>query len=85
MHYELGGYKPADIDIAAAFDIDRRKVGRPPKEAVFANQTAQKVFNQGDSDYPVTLQMGEILDGISQHIKDYPEERRFIAAADKTV
>ena len=24
--------------------------------------------------------MGEILDGISQHMKDYPEKRRFVAA-----
>ena len=27
MHYELGGYRPADIRVVAAWDIDRRKVG----------------------------------------------------------
>ena len=83
MHYELGGYKPADIDIVAAFDIDRRKVGRPLKEAVFAKPNCTKVFNKEIPDYPVTVKMGEILDGISQHMKDYPEERRFIAADKK--
>lgn len=28
MHWEIGGYKPYDIEIVAAFDIDRRKVGK---------------------------------------------------------
>jgi len=27
MHWEIGGYKPTDIDVVAAFDIDQRKVG----------------------------------------------------------
>jgi myo-inositol-1-phosphate synthase len=26
MHYDLGGYRPADIEVACAFDIDARKV-----------------------------------------------------------
>ena len=27
MHWEIGGYKPGDMQVVAAFDIDRRKVG----------------------------------------------------------
>jgi myo-inositol-1-phosphate synthase len=27
MHWDIGGYKPSDIEVAAAFDIDKRKVG----------------------------------------------------------
>ncbi|MGD8341980.1 MAG: inositol-3-phosphate synthase, partial [Desulfobacterales bacterium] len=27
MHWEIGGYTPADIEVVAAFDIDKRKVG----------------------------------------------------------
>ena len=42
MHYDLGGYRPADIDIVAAFDIDKRKAGRPLKEAVFAEPNCTK-------------------------------------------
>ncbi|MDP1758612.1 MAG: inositol-3-phosphate synthase, partial [Thermodesulfovibrionales bacterium] len=83
MHYNLGGYRPADIDIVAAFDIDKRKVGRPLKEAVFAEPNCTKIFNKKLHNYPVTVQMGEILDGISQHMKDYPEKRRFVAADKK--
>lgn len=27
MHWTIGGYKPGDIEVVAAFDIDKRKVG----------------------------------------------------------
>ncbi len=27
MHWDLGGYRPKDIKVVAAWDIDRRKVG----------------------------------------------------------
>ncbi|MBW2016005.1 MAG: inositol-3-phosphate synthase, partial [Deltaproteobacteria bacterium] len=27
MHWDIGGYRPGDIDVVAAFDIDKRKVG----------------------------------------------------------
>lgn len=83
MHYELGRYKPADITVVAAFDIDRRKVGRPLKDAVFAKPNCTMVFNKNLPDYPVTVKMGEVLDGVSQHMKDYPEDRRFIIADKK--
>jgi myo-inositol-1-phosphate synthase len=33
MHWEIGGYKPSDIEIVAAFDIDKRKVGKDISEA----------------------------------------------------
>ena len=36
MHQNLGGYLPENIQVVAAFDIDRRKVGRPLEEAVLA-------------------------------------------------
>lgn len=80
MHYDLGGYKPSDIEFVAAFDIDRRKVGRPIKEAIFAKPNCTKVFNPGTTDYPVKVQMGEVLDGVASHMKDYPDERRFIVS-----
>ncbi len=83
MHYDMGGYKPQDIKIVAAFDIDRRKVGRPLKEALFAKPNCTKVFNKNLQNCKVAVSMGEILDGISQHMKDYPDERRFIPSEKK--
>ncbi len=35
MHWEIGGYRPGDIEVVAAFDIDVRKVGKDVSEAIF--------------------------------------------------
>jgi myo-inositol-1-phosphate synthase len=83
MHYNLGGYKPDNIKFVAAFDIDQRKVDSPLKEAVFAKPNCTKVFNKNLPDFPVTVMMGNVLDGVSPHMKDYPEVRRFIVARKK--
>ncbi len=37
LHEDVGGYRIEDILPVAAFDIDRRKVGKPLHEAVFAS------------------------------------------------
>ena len=36
LHWDLGGYKPTDIEVVAAYDIDRRKVGKDLSEAIFS-------------------------------------------------
>ena len=36
MHTTMGGYGPGAVEVVAAFDVDRRKVGRPLHEAAFA-------------------------------------------------
>ncbi len=35
MHWDIGGFKPYDIEVVAAFDIDKRKVGKDVAEAIF--------------------------------------------------
>jgi myo-inositol-1-phosphate synthase len=87
MHYDLGGYLPQDIAVAAAFDIDVRKVNKPLGEAIFAKPNCTKVFCVNNS-IPsaaemVTVQMGEVLDGVAPHLADYPDDRRFIVADQK--
>ena len=83
MHYNLGGYTPGDIKVVAAFDIDKRKVGKSLKEAIFARPNCTKVFHKDLPDYPVTVQMGPVLDGVSEHMADYPEDDSFIVADEK--
>jgi len=83
MHLDLGGYKPWDIEAAAAFDIDRRKVGKPLKEAAFAKPNCTKVICSDLNDSGVVVSMGEVLDGYSEHMKDYPEDRIFVVADKK--
>jgi myo-inositol-1-phosphate synthase len=84
MHYDLGGYVPADIEFVAAFDIDRRKVDKPLKEAIFAKPNCTKIIYKDLHDFPVTVMMGNVLDGVSKHMRDYPEDRSFLVARKKT-
>ena len=83
MNYELEGYTPADIVPVCAFDIDKRKVGRPLKEAMFALPNCTKPIYQNFLDSQFTVQMGEPLDGVSSHMSDYPESDRFVVSDKK--
>ncbi|RLB05984.1 MAG: inositol-3-phosphate synthase [Deltaproteobacteria bacterium] len=83
MHWEMGGYLPGDIEIVAAFDIDKRKVGRPLHEAIFAPPNCTKVIWDDMPPSQVIVQMGPILDGFSEHMKDYPEHKTFVLADEK--
>ena len=40
MHWDIGGYKPSDIEVVAAFDVDERKVGKTIDEALKINAKA---------------------------------------------
>jgi myo-inositol-1-phosphate synthase len=84
MHYSLGGYRSYDIEFVAAFDVDKRKVGRPLKEAVFAKPNCTKEYFRELPDFPVMVKMGAVLDGVSKHMTEYSDDRRFIAASKKT-
>src|SRR3989338_4705744 len=64
MHNVLGGYKISDIEFVAAFDIDRRKVGKDLAEAVFAPPNCTIKFSEVPM-WNVTVQKGPVLDGIS--------------------
>ncbi|KUK00848.1 MAG: Myo-inositol-1-phosphate synthase, partial [Methanobacteriaceae archaeon 41_258] len=43
MHWDIGGYKPEDIEVVAAFDVDKRKVGKDLSEAIFAPPNCTKI------------------------------------------
>ncbi len=83
MHLDLGGYRPWHIEVAAAFDIDRRKVGKPLREAIFAKPNCTKVLFSNFSDPGVTVSMGQVLDGFSDHMKEYPEARTFLVSDER--
>jgi myo-inositol-1-phosphate synthase len=83
MHYDLGGYKPEDIEVACAFDIDVRKVGRPLEVACFALPNNTVTIWRDLPDYGVQVDMGEIHDGVAPHMAEYPPERTFVPAREK--
>ncbi len=83
MHHEINGFRPHNVEVVAAFDIDKRKVGRPLGEALFAKPNCTKVFKPLKRDTGVRVQMGEPLDGVASHMADYPAERTFIVSEKK--
>ncbi len=78
MHYDLGGYKPQDIKVVSAFDIDRRKVGKDVTEAIFALPNCTKVFCHDVPPTGVITHMGRIMDGYSGHMNHYDEKYTFV-------
>jgi len=80
MHPSLGGLRPGDIDVVAAFDVDRRKVGRPLEEAIFAKPNNTMRFQPSLPASGVTVQMAPVLDGVAPHMDDYPEDEAFRSA-----
>jgi len=78
MHWEIAGYKPYDIEVVAAFDIDRRKVGKDVNEAIFQRPNCTAVFYEEMPRTGVAVRMGRILDGFSDHMKDYEDEYTFV-------
>ncbi|MBW1806249.1 MAG: inositol-3-phosphate synthase [Deltaproteobacteria bacterium] len=77
MHFNINGYRPGDIEVVAAFDIDRRKVGHDVHEAIFADPNCTTVFCSDLPPSGVIVRMGNILDGVADHMKDYPEKNAF--------
>lgn len=78
MHWDIGGYTPDAINVVAAFDIDRRKVGLDVHQAIFSPPNCTKVFCHAMPDSGTLVQMGCILDGVSEHMLTYEAHRTFL-------
>jgi myo-inositol-1-phosphate synthase len=66
----MGGYKPSDIKVVAAFDVDERKVGKDLSEAICEKPNCTINFQ----DVPfmnVEVVMGPLLDGVPDHLKKF--------------
>ena len=42
MHYDLEEYQPGDMDFVAAFDVDKRKSGKPSPKPSLPSRTARQ-------------------------------------------
>ena len=82
MHWTIAGYSPADIEVVAAFDVDRRKVNQPLNRAIFAKPNCTKVFCSDIPESPVKVRMGRILDGLAGHMSEYDPDRSFQSASE---
>ena len=77
MHARIGDWGPSDIEVVAAFDIDRRKVGKRVEEAIFAKPNCTTVFRSALPVSDVVVRMGPVLDGVAPHMADYPDDEAF--------
>jgi myo-inositol-1-phosphate synthase len=77
MRHSIGGYTCGDIEFVAAFDVDRRKVGHPLEQAIFAKPNCTRIFQSVLPVSNVIVQMGPVLDGVAPHMSDYPDDAAF--------
>src|SRR5437868_10491995 len=82
MHRQVGTYKPDDIEVVAAFDIDRRKVGLDVSKAIFAPPNCTKVFCERISLTGAIVKMGCVLDGFGTHMQGH-DSIRILVSFDK--
>ncbi|MDQ1230777.1 MULTISPECIES: inositol-3-phosphate synthase [unclassified Sphingomonas] len=80
MHWDLGGYRPSDIKVVAAWDVDTRKVGKDVAEAIFAKPNCTAIFCETIETTGATVRMGKILDGVAEHMAEYQDDRTFLLA-----
>jgi len=84
MHQVIGNYKVNDIEVVAAFDVDKRKVGFDVSEAIFAKPNCTKVFYPNVPKMGVKVMMGKILDGVSEQMIEYPDkDKTFVLSESK--
>ena len=69
MNVNLGGYHVRDIEVAAAFDVNAKKVGRDVAEAVWAEPNNTFRFAEV-APTGVEVMRGRTLDGIGQYLRD---------------
>jgi len=69
MHVNFGGYHVRDVKFVAAFEVDKRKIGKDLAEAIFAEPNCCAKF----ADVPplgVKVSPGPILDGAAEHMRE---------------
>jgi myo-inositol-1-phosphate synthase len=65
-------FSPQDIEISAAFDIDKRKVGKPLSEAIFAKPNVVPQYTKVNTQ--ITVLRGPTLDGNKGSLSNIIEE-----------
>ena len=72
MHNKIGDYKIEDIEVVAAFDVDKNKVGKDLSEAIFCDPNNTIKFAEVPKS-GVVVQMGSVQDGIGQYTEHLVE------------
>lgn len=89
MYADIGGYGAGDIEFVCGFDVDRRKVNHPLKEALRAKPNCamdhvKEILDDGPTacvEKGAMVYSGPELDGIAPWMLDYPEDVSFRTGA----
>jgi len=73
MHVDVGGYRPGDIEVVAAFDVADGKVGRDVADALLAEPNNTQVFAEVPRS-GVVVQRGPTLDGLGKYLREMIDE-----------
>lgn len=73
MNPMIGRYHVADVEIACAFDINAKKVGRDLSEALLATPNNTRTFADMP-EFGVPVERGRTLDGLGVYLRDEIEE-----------
>ena len=69
MHTVLGGYRISDIELVAAFDVNKTKVGKDVADAIHAPPNNTFVFAKVKK-LGVKVNNAKVLDGVGKYLKD---------------
>lgn len=75
----IGGYKPEDIEIVCAFDIDERKIGNKIENAIYSKPNCTYQIMERVKNTNLVLS-APVLDGYPLLMDSYPEEDRFLVS-----
>jgi myo-inositol-1-phosphate synthase len=68
MHQTIGNYEVGDIEFVAAFDIDKRKIGKDLSKAIFEKpNNAVRIANVPK--LGVVVEKGPVLDGVGDYLR----------------
>ena len=73
MHVNLGGYHVSDINFVAAFDVDKKKVGKDLAEAIFTSPNNTFKFTEVPAT-GVKVQRGMTHDGLGKYLSEIIEK-----------
>jgi len=83
MHWDIGGYTPGDIEVVAAFDVDKRKVGQTIDKAIFAQPNCTTVFQKDIPKTETKVSMGQVSVGVAEHMKNFEDKYTFLLSDEK--
>src|SRR3954469_16799053 len=73
MHVDLGGYHISDIEVVAAFDVVKGKVGVDLADAIWAHPNDTIKFAEV-AKTGITVDRGMTLDGIGKYLSEIVEK-----------